>query len=245
MTGVWIAVGIAFFALALVALRGLHPDRFLVTRRWVQDHVWNWIYDRLAPVYDVVVEELTLHTTHRFRLRALPHLPSEGARILEVGVGGGRLHTELADSYAMAGIDRAMGMVRLTRRRLEEAEQRSGLCVADVTALPWASDTFDAVVSTFVLSAVPDLERAMDEMVRVVRAEGGRVIVVDAGEASDGNWVAHLLAQTWRALGDYIRDERPLMTERRLDVQREEFGPCNCVHVTVGTRSGDESPPTP
>jgi hypothetical protein len=72
-------------------------------------------------------------------------------------------------------------------------------------------------------------------MVRATRP-GGRVIIVDAGEASDGNPVAHLLARTWSALGDTMRDEVPLMKARGLAVLREEYGPWGCVHVVVGTR---------
>jgi ubiquinone/menaquinone biosynthesis C-methylase UbiE len=92
------------------------------------------------------------------------------------------------------------------------------------------------VVSTFVLSAVPDLPRAMDEMVRIVRP-GGVIVVVDAGESREDTRFAHALAQLWEAIGDYIRDEVPVMEARGLDVTREEFGPGGCVHVVAGTLS--------
>ncbi|HUV90399.1 MAG TPA: methyltransferase domain-containing protein [Anaerolineae bacterium] len=196
--------------------------------------LWNRVYDRLAWLYDAV-DWFTGNTTHRLRRRALPYLPPAGSRVLEVGFGSGRLHLELAAQYEMAGLDRAPGMVRLTRRRLAARSLKSGLCIGSVVALPWRNETFDAVLSTFAFSAFPDAETALDEMVRVTRP-GGRVIIVDAGEASDGNPVAHLLARTWSALGDYMRDEVPLMKARGLAVLREEYGPWGCVHVVVGIR---------
>jgi ubiquinone/menaquinone biosynthesis C-methylase UbiE len=135
----------------------------------------------------------------------------------------------------MAGLDRAPGMVRLTKRRLATKGAASTLCVGDAYALPWPDCHFDAVLSTFAFSAFPDAARAMDEMVRVTRP-GGRIMIVDAGEASNGNFFARFLAWLWEAFGDYMRNEAPLMEARGLAVEREEYGPWQCVHVVVGTR---------
>jgi ubiquinone/menaquinone biosynthesis C-methylase UbiE len=101
--------------------------------------------------------------------------------------------------------------------------------------MPYPDASFDAVVSTFAFSAIPDAEAAMDEMVRLLKP-GGRVIIVDAGEAQDGNPIAKVLAKLWEALGDYMRDEVPLMKARGLKVRREDYGPWDSVHVVVGER---------
>jgi ubiquinone/menaquinone biosynthesis C-methylase UbiE len=203
-------------------------------RETIQRRFWEPVYDRLAGLYDAV-DWFTGNTTHRLRRRALHYLPPAGYRVLEVGFGSGKLHVEMAGRHRMAGVDRAYGMARLTRRRLAARGLRSDLLVGSIDALPWQGGHFDAIISTFAFSAFPDAGVALDEMVRVVRP-GGRVIIVDAGEASDGNLVAHLLARLWAAVGDYIRDEVPLMEARGLAVEREEYGPWRCVHVVVGTR---------
>jgi len=200
----------------------------------LQRRLWYPIYDRLARLYDAV-DWLTGNTTHRLRQPALRHLPPAGSRVLEIGFGSGRLHLQLAGQYDLAGLDLAAGMVRLTHRRLAARGLGSYLCVGNVYALPWPNGHFDAVLSTFAFSGFPDAERALDEMVRVTMP-GGKVIIVDAGEAWDGNLAAHLLANTWTALGDYMRDEAPLMEARGLEVEREEYGPWRCVHVVAGTR---------
>ena len=126
-------------------------------------------------------------------------------------------------------------MARLTNRRSAARGRRSSLCIGDAYALPWPNSHFDAVLSTFAFSAFPDADRALDEMVRVT-GPGGKVIIVDAGEAADGNIFAHLLARLWEMFGDYMRDEVPLMKARGLAVEREEYGPWRCVHVVVGTK---------
>lgn len=198
-----------------------------------QRHFWDPVYDRLAGLYDAV-DWLTGNTTHRLRRRALDHLPPADSRVLEIGFGSGRLHLELAARYALAGTDLAPGMARLTGRRLAAHGLTSLLAVGNALALPWRDASFDAVLATFAFSAVADAGQAMDEMVRVTRP-GGKVVIVDAGEALDGNRAARFLARLWEAMGDYMRDEAPLMEARGLAVERQDFGPWDCVHVTVGT----------
>ena len=228
----WIAGfgGVALVAGLLIWLR-CRAGKATIQRRF-----WDVVYDRLALLYDGV-DWFTGNTTHHLRRHALPHLPPEGSRVLEIGFGSGKLHAELAERYAMAGLDRAPGMVRLTQRRLVSRGLTSELHAGDVTALPWGDATFDAVLLTFAFSAFPDAETALDEIVRVIKP-GGKLIIVDAGEALDGNAMARFLAQLWSALGDYMRDEVPLMKARGLTATREDYGPWNCVHVTVGTKAG-------
>ncbi len=227
----WIVAGLGIAALLAWVL---HRARGRTDRQAIQRRFWDPVYDRLANLYDAV-DWFTGGTTHRLRRPALRHLPPAGSRVLEIGHGSGRLHVEMARWHRMAGVDLAPGMARLTRRRLAARGLGSHLVTADVHALPWHDRQFDAVISTFAFSAFPDAEATLDEMVRVTKP-GGRVIIVDAGEAADGNSMAHLLANAWTALGDYMRDEVPLMTARGLSVSREEYGPWGCVHVVVGTR---------
>lgn len=212
-------------------------------REKIQRHFWAPAYDRLARAYDAV-DWFTGNTTHRLRKQALRYLPPPGSRLLEIGFGSGRLHLELAERYEMSGLDRAPGMVRLTKRRLTACSRESNLCIGSAYALPWSDGHFDAVLSTFAFSAFPDAGRAMDEMVRVTRP-GGKVIIVDAGEASDGNLLARLLARLWELFGDYMRDEVPLMEARGLAVEQEEYGPWRCVHVVAGTRPMCENDKAP
>ncbi|RPI51158.1 MAG: class I SAM-dependent methyltransferase, partial [Chloroflexi bacterium] len=139
-----------------------------------------------------------------------------------------------AGRHDLAGTDLAPGMARLAARRLAARGLASLLAVGDAGALPWRDGHFDAVIATFAFSAVADAGRALDEMVRVTRP-GGKVIIVDAGEAQDGNRAAHTLARLWEAMGDYMRDEVPLMEARGLAVVRKDYGPWHCIHVSVGT----------
>jgi SAM-dependent methyltransferase len=98
-------------------------------------------------------------------------------RVLEVGPGPGevseRMQRELgADVVA---IDVSERMVELARERGVDAR------VGDVEELPFADAEFDLVVAAWVLFHVPDLDRGLSEIARVLRP-GGRLVAVTNSE---------------------------------------------------------------
>ena len=103
-----------------------------------------------------------------------------GADVLEVGCGIGTLLADMVErGYRCRAVDRSPQMVAATRREL----RRRGLNVgpeivrqATVQALPFASASFDSVVSTFPTDYIADMD-ALREINRVLRP-GGRLIVV-------------------------------------------------------------------
>src|SRR5205085_548570 len=68
------------------------------------------------------------------------------------------------------GLDRTQEMVRLARERLPHARERLVRGIAE--ELPFAAESFDAVVATGALEYVDDLPRALAEAARVLRPQG-------------------------------------------------------------------------
>jgi SAM-dependent methyltransferase len=96
-----------------------------------------------------------------------------GARVLDVGCGTGAGTAAAAARGARAtGVDLAEGMLDVARRRHPALRFVAG----DAEALPFADGDFDAVVAGFVLNHLPDPDRAIAELARVL-APGGRVAV--------------------------------------------------------------------
>jgi SAM-dependent methyltransferase len=97
--------------------------------------------------------------------------------VLEVGGGPGelseRMLRELPCEVVM--IDVSPRMVELARSRGVDAR------VGDVQALPFADETFDVAVAAWVLFHVPDLDRGVAELARVLRP-GGRLVAVTNAE---------------------------------------------------------------
>jgi ubiquinone/menaquinone biosynthesis C-methylase UbiE len=52
------------------------------------------------------------------------------------------------------------------------------LVQADATAVPFDDATFDAAILTYGLTAIADVDGAIDEMIRIVRP-GGRLVIAD------------------------------------------------------------------
>ena len=99
-----------------------------------------------------------------------------GQRVLDVACGTGVLAREVArlvgPSGSAVGLDPGTGMLAVASRLSPEIEWRHG--TAD--ALPFDSESFDAVVSQFGLMFFPDRVLALREMTRVLRP-GGRMAV--------------------------------------------------------------------
>ncbi|MGB2695584.1 MAG: class I SAM-dependent methyltransferase [Dehalococcoidia bacterium] len=106
------------------------------------------------------------------------------AAVLEVGCGPGTLwlenHDRLPEPECVTLSDFSVGMVRAARRALGEIGFAPRFGVTDVQALPFASGTFDAVIANHMLYHVPDRERAIAELRRVLRC-GGRLYAATNG----------------------------------------------------------------
>ena len=97
-------------------------------------------------------------------------------RVLEVGCGPGeaaeRLGRELG--VEVVALDLSEHMVRLARGRGVDAR------VGDVQSLPFGNEKFDCVLAAWMLYHVPDIDRALAEIARVLRP-GGRLVAVTNG----------------------------------------------------------------
>lgn len=98
--------------------------------------------------------------------------------VLEVGCGTGafaeRLTTENPEATVIA-VDQSARFVELTAARGVDAR------LADVQDLPFADGSFDLVTALWMLYHVPDLDRGLAEVRRVLRP-GGRFLAVTNGD---------------------------------------------------------------
>ncbi len=184
------------------------------------------MYRRFAPVYDLVTLLVSLARWRRWQARVLPH-----ARFLalDVGCGTGVLLRQLAARGPAVGLDLSLDMLAKARRRREHGS-RADLVCGDIQHLPFRDGAFESVVSTFAINAVPELEEALREMLRVVR-RGGALAFISVGESQKGGLGTRLAAGMWRREGDIIRDEVAALRKLGVEARREDFGPFGTVHL--------------
>jgi SAM-dependent methyltransferase len=99
-------------------------------------------------------------------------LEVEPRRVLEVGCGPGEAAERIGASGAdVEALDISERMVELTRARGVRAR------VGDVQQLPFEDESFDAALAGWMLYHVPDIERGIAELARVL-GPGGRLVAV-------------------------------------------------------------------
>lgn len=130
-------------------------------------------FDRIADRYDAtrgfpsdVGERVAAALAHEAAL-------TPGARLLEIGVGTGRIALPVAayvSDMCYVGVDISRDMMATLRHK-----DRSGaiaLLQADATQLPLADRSFDAALIVHVLHLVSDAEDTLAEVWRVLRPRG-------------------------------------------------------------------------
>ena len=136
-------------------------------------------YGRWAPVYDLVFGPVF----RRGRANSIRAAERIGGRILEVGVGTGISLPGYANANRIYGVDISEPMLAKARRRVAELglDNVEAIEVMDAEKLAFPDGAFDVVVAQYVVTAVPNPERALDEFARVVRPGGEIVIATRVG----------------------------------------------------------------
>jgi len=98
-----------------------------------------------------------------------------GQRVLDVAAGNGNATLAAARRWCnVVSTDYVPALLERGRERAAAERLTVEFQQADAEALPFADDTFDAVVSTFGVMFTPDQERAAAELIRVARP-GGKI----------------------------------------------------------------------
>jgi len=137
------------------------------------------MFERIAPRYDLLNRLMTAGQDRAWRRQVirLAGLPASG-RLLDLGAGTGDLSGEALRQHPSSrplAADFTPGMLRVGQPRYGD---RLDWCAADALRLPFPNDSFDAVVSGFLLRNVVDLPQALSEQQRVLKA-GGRLVALD------------------------------------------------------------------
>ncbi len=138
------------------------------------------LFARIALHYDRVNHIISLGQDQHWRAVALDMAElSSGARLLDVATGTGDIAImarEIDPEIRVVGTDLTPAM--LIQAQKKAYHQPLPWVIGDGLALAFAIDSFDAVISAFMMRNVPDVTQALREQLRVVRP-GGRVVCLE------------------------------------------------------------------
>jgi SAM-dependent methyltransferase len=175
----------------LGALESAQPRRqpFGAYRRFIQNH-----YDGLPGALTAVTGLLTGHEALAGRLIRPGAFDVRGCkRILDAACGNGRYSRFLlrhADPDAvLTSFDLSPRMLLRARARLRS--ERVSHAVADLTRLPYAGASFDAIVCGWVLEHLPDPRPGLRELARVLQP-GGKLLLLSTEDTLTGAMCSRL-----------------------------------------------------
>jgi demethylmenaquinone methyltransferase/2-methoxy-6-polyprenyl-1,4-benzoquinol methylase len=133
------------------------------------------MFDRIAPVYDAMNHTMTVGLDRRWRRLTAEAVVRPGDAVLDACCGTGDLAVAGARGGGrVTGLDFSEPMLERARRKAPELEWIRG----DLLELPFADASFDAATVGFGVRNVDDLQRALSELRRVLRA-GGRLGILE------------------------------------------------------------------
>jgi len=144
------------------------------------------LFATIADRYDLITRVLSYGMDARWKRRLVTLAAARpGEAALDLATGTGDVAVALAERGArVVGLDLTFRMLELARQRptADGATPVRWLC-GDMAALPCAAGRVTLVTTSYGLRNVPDLETAIDEIVRVL-APGGRFLSLDFNRPS-------------------------------------------------------------
>jgi demethylmenaquinone methyltransferase / 2-methoxy-6-polyprenyl-1,4-benzoquinol methylase len=133
------------------------------------------MFDRIAPVYDVMNRVMTGGLDRRWRAETARAVVSPGDRVLDSCCGTGDLAiASLRAGGRVTGLDFSERMLDRARRKSGEIDWVEG----DALALPFPDGSFEAATVGFGVRNLDDLPTGLGELRRVLRP-GGRLGILE------------------------------------------------------------------
>lgn len=110
----------------------------------------------------------------------------EGEKVLEVGCGRGVLLDRLVAEYGIKGFGIDISPKAIAEAKIESIEKLD-LRIADACNLPFPDSSFDFVISFDTLEHISEQEKAVSEIVRVLK-KGGRILIYTINSHQNFTW---------------------------------------------------------
>ncbi len=142
------------------------------------------MFDNIAPAYDRLNHVLSLGIDRKWRIKAVESLSRYHPRqIMDVATGTGDfaiLACQMLQPESLTGIDISEGMMSVGREKVRQANlsDKISLVREDCTALSFVSRSFDAATVAFGIRNFEGLDKALEEIHRVL-VPGGHLVILE------------------------------------------------------------------
>ena len=140
------------------------------------------VFDSVAPKYDLMNDLLSFGTHRLWKRRCIREARVErGMKVLDIASGTGDLalaFAERAGKGCVTASDINHEMLAIGAKRLAAADAGAFIVEADAESLPFENNSFDVVTVSFGIRNMTHKDRALREMLRVLRP-GGRLLVLE------------------------------------------------------------------
>lgn len=151
----------------------------------VEDREINQPMEQMVSTYDAYMRKMTFGREQALRQRTVDlALIKPGDSVLEVGCGTGSLtlatKRQAGLSGKVVGIDVIPGMVEYSQQKAERAYEDITFQLGSINDIPFADNTFDAVMCSFMIFHMSEETRKMGiaEIYRVLKPQD-RLLMVD------------------------------------------------------------------
>ena len=154
--------------------------------------------------------------------------PAKGSRVLEFGCGTGGLAIDISRrrDVRVIGLDIYERQSGIAQAQSAKYQARCDFLIYDGENLPFANESFDYMYSVDVFGHVPNLQRIIHELCRVVK-HGAKAAIFS--ESKVGRWsiVQHYLSQKGVSIDDHVASHISMYSKRELIAMLEGGGICS------------------
>jgi phosphatidylethanolamine/phosphatidyl-N-methylethanolamine N-methyltransferase len=187
------------------------------------------IYSFYSPFYDLIFGKVL----EAGRRQAFNYLDSSKKKVLEVGIGTGLTLQHYPKGCHIVGIDISAKMIERAKKRVAQMGNglKVDLQVMDACHMTFEDNTFDAILSPYVITTVQDPFKFCREIIRVCKP-GGQIIIVNHSKDPDrllGKFEA--LASPFFAKIGFVTDLDVVSLVKSTEIEIQKIIRCNLFNL--------------
>ena len=146
------------------------------------------MFNNISPRYDLLNRVLSLGIDKLWRKKAVKILKrSQPEKILDIATGTGDFAIEClnADPISITGIDISTGMLDVGKKKITKLgyDHKIQLIEGDAESMPFTNNNFDAATVAFGVRNFEDLNKGLNEILRVL-TPGGMIMILEFSKPS-------------------------------------------------------------